>query len=93
MSEITDEQALDEAGIIEVGRAPNEVIADLWRQVLEDEGIVPLMRPVGAGPSFGSTAFSEYQVLVREDQAPRARAIIAELEEESDTAASGDPTS
>lgn len=79
-----DPQAIDASRIVQVGRAPNEVIADLWRQVLEDEGIVVLLKPAGAGPSLGSNALSEHLLFVREDQAESARDIIASLESGTD---------
>ena len=64
--------------------APNEITADMWRQVLEDEGIIVALKPGGAGFAFGSSALMEHYVLVREDQAERARAIIAEFESPDD---------
>jgi hypothetical protein len=66
--------------VVEIAVAPNEITADMWRQVLEDEGIIVALKPGGAGFAFGSSALMEHYVLVREDQAERARAIIAELE-------------
>jgi hypothetical protein len=66
--------------VVEIAVAPNEITADMWRQVLEDEGIIVALKPGGAGFAFGSSALMEHFVLVREDQAERARAIIAELE-------------
>lgn len=70
--------------VVEVAVAPNEITADMWRQVLEDEGIIVALKPGGAGFAFGSSALMEHYVLVREDQAERARAIIAELESSDD---------
>lgn len=77
---MSDEAMTDAARIVAVAVAPNEITADMWRQVLEDEGIIVALKPGGAGFSFGSSALMEHFVLVREDQAERARAIIAELE-------------
>ena len=79
-----DERAIDGTRIVLTGRAPNEVVADLWRQVLEDEGIVVLLKPIGAGSSFGTSALSEHLVYVREDQLELAREIIADLESDAD---------
>jgi hypothetical protein len=70
--------------VVEIAVAPNEITADMWRQVLEDEGIIAALKPGGAGFSFGSSALMEHYILVREDQAERARAIIAELESSDD---------
>jgi hypothetical protein len=70
----------DDSRIVEVGVATNELTADMWRQVLEDEGIIAMLKPGGVGFAFGSSALMEHHVLVREDQAELARAIIDELE-------------
>jgi hypothetical protein len=86
-----NDQSEDLSGrVVEVAVAPNEITADMWRQVLEDEGIVVALKPGGAGFSFGSSALMEHFVLVREDQAERARSIIAELEssDEEDSSSS-----
>lgn len=74
------DQQLDRTRVVAVGVAPNEIVADMWRQVLADEGIVAALKPGGAGASFASNALNEHVVLVREDQAERAREVIAELE-------------
>ncbi|MEX1157527.1 MAG: DUF2007 domain-containing protein [Thermomicrobiales bacterium] len=66
--------------VVEIAVAPNEITAEMWRQVLEDEGIIVALKPGGAGFSFGSSALMEHFVLAREDQAERARSIITELE-------------
>ena len=70
--------------IVEIAVAPNEIKAEMWRQVLEDEGIIVALKPGGAGFSFGSSALMAHFVLAREDQAERARSIIAELEASDD---------
>ena len=85
MQEPTDEE-LDGARVVPVATAPNEIVADMWRQVLEDEGIIVALKPTGAGSSFGTNALNQHIVLVREDQAELAREIIAELESEESEA-------
>lgn len=70
--------------VVQIAVAPNEITADMWRQVLEEEGIIVALKPGGAGFAFGSSALMEHYVLVRDDQAERARAIIAELESSDD---------
>ena len=77
---MNDESASRPGRVVEIAVAPNEITADIWRQVLEDEGIIVALKPGGAGFAFGSSALMEHFVLVREDQAERARSIIAELE-------------
>lgn len=81
---MNDQDMLNSGRIVEVAVAPNEITANIWRQVLEDEGIIVALKPGGAGFSFGSSALMEHFVLVREDQAERARSIIAELESSDD---------
>jgi hypothetical protein len=74
------EDHIDGQRVVEIAVAPNEITADMWRQALEDEGIIVALKPGGAGFAFGSSALMEHYVLVREDQAERAREIISELE-------------
>ena len=67
--------------------APNEPMARLTAQVLEDEGIRTLLRP--RGPGFGawaSVATFEHDLHVLRSQLEQARQIVAELE----TAGAGD---
>jgi hypothetical protein len=61
--------------------APNEPMARLTAQVLEDEGIRTLLRP--RGPGFGawaSVATFEHDIHVLQSQLERARQIVAELD-------------
>jgi hypothetical protein len=58
--------------------APNEPIARLWEQVLQDAGIPVLVRPGGPGAgAWGSVATFEHGLFVREGDLERAREIIA----------------
>ena len=58
--------------------APNEPIARLWEQVLQDAGIPVLVRPGGPGAgAWGSVATFEHGHFVREGDLERAREIIA----------------
>jgi hypothetical protein len=81
---MSNEEPSNSGRVVEVAVAPNEITADLWRQVLEDEGIIVALKPGGAGFAFGSSALMEHSVLVREDQADLARSIIAGLEMSDD---------
>jgi hypothetical protein len=85
---MTHDEHHDGRRVVQIAVAPNEITADMWRQVLEDEGIVVALKPGGAGFSFGSSALMEHYVLVREDQAERARSIIAELESSDEDSSS-----
>ena len=58
--------------------APNEPIARLWEQVLQEAGIPVLVRPGGPGAgAWGSVATFEHGLFVRELDLERAREIIA----------------
>jgi hypothetical protein len=58
--------------------APNEPIARLWEQVLQDAGIPVLVRPGGPGAgAWGSVATFEHGLFVRGGDLERAREIIA----------------
>jgi len=70
----------DEVKIIPIAEAPNEVIAEMWREVLADEGITAVVTASGPGFAFGSNALNVHELLVREDQAEQAKAVLAELE-------------
>lgn len=72
--------------VVQVAVAPNETIAMMWREVLQDEGIIAVVKGGGAGYSFGHNLLNEQFILVREDQAEAAREILAEFESESEEA-------
>lgn len=58
--------------------APNEPMARLWEQVLQEAGIPVLVRPGGPGAgAWGSVATFEHGLFVREGDLERAREIIA----------------
>jgi uncharacterized membrane protein YvbJ len=75
---------------VTVAVAPNEIVAKMWQQVLQDEGIVAALKPAGAGHSFATTALVEHYVQVLSNHADRAREIIDELESEDDSLSSSD---
>jgi hypothetical protein len=59
---------------------PNEPLAQLTAQVLADEGIRTLLRPVGIGyGGWGSVATIAHRVFVLRSQRERARQVLAEL--------------
>ena len=58
--------------------APNEPLARLWEQVLQEAGIPSLVRPGGPGAgAWGSVATFEHDIFVRESDLERAREIVA----------------
>ena len=71
--------SLDDANIVQIATAPNEAIGAMWKDVLEDEGIVVMLKPGGAGYALGYAALSEHFVYVRADQAAMAREILADF--------------
>ncbi len=76
-----ERSAVDPNVPVAVAVAPNEAIADLWKSVLRDEGIVAMARPLGPGfGAWGSVATFEHEMLVRGADAERAREILADWE-------------
>lgn len=71
---------------VHIATAPNETVAEMWRQALRDEGIIALIRSGGAGYSFGHNLLNEQYVFVRKDQEDLAREIIDDLESFDDQA-------
>lgn len=71
--------------VVRIATAPNEMVAEMWRDILQDEGIVVALQPDGAAWGMGMNALNAQHLLVREDQAQRALDVLAELDaEESD---------
>jgi hypothetical protein len=71
--------------IVQVGVAPNEAIAMWWKQILEDEGIVVMLRPGGIGQGYFANALNEHYILAREDQAEEAIEILNDLIDADET--------
>ncbi|HLT18280.1 MAG TPA: DUF2007 domain-containing protein [Thermomicrobiales bacterium] len=65
---------------VHIATAPNETVAMMWRDLLRDEGIIAAIHSGGAGYAFGHNLLNEQYILVREDQAERAKQIIDEFE-------------
>ena len=64
--------------IVHLATAPNEIVAQLWRQELERAGIRTLAKNLGPGfGGFGTTLPLEHAVYVRAPDLERARALIA----------------
>jgi hypothetical protein len=78
--------------VVFLATLPNEPMARLTAQVLEDEGIRTLVRPRGPGfGAWGSVATFEHDLHVLGSHLEAARQILAELE--SAESAEGDPWS
>lgn len=70
---------------VSVGTAPNEAMAELWREELEEAGIPAVVAPSNVGSYLG-VSFLPTDVLVEEGHFEEARAVI-----EPDRPASGEP--
>lgn len=77
---------IEESGIVRVGIAPNEIVADLWRQVLRDEGVIALVKSVGLGHAYISNSLNPHHIFARADQADLAREVIASLSDDTGVA-------
>lgn len=64
--------------IVEFGTYPNEIEAHLVGQILQDEKIPIVLKPLGTGyGGFGVTQWIHHRIYVPEDDLDRARKIIA----------------
>jgi hypothetical protein len=70
---------LDESRAVQIAIAPNEAIGLMWKDVLEEDGIVVMLKPGGVGFALGQAALSEYFVFVRDDQVEQAREVLSEF--------------
>ncbi|MDP9368734.1 MAG: hypothetical protein M3Q03_10750 [Chloroflexota bacterium] len=67
--------------VVFLATAPNEPVAQLWLQVLEDEGIRAMAKPAGPGyGAWGSVATFEHELFVLRSTHDRASAVIADLQ-------------
>ncbi len=65
---------------------PNEMITELWADILRQEGIKSMIKPQlgGYGP-WGHDSFIPHGLYVSDDNAKRAKEIMAEANEELPT--------
>lgn len=68
--------------LVELAVAPNEVVAALWRGVLEEAGIPVLVKVLGLGHAYWSTFAAEHALYVRRRDSARARELLEALETE-----------
>ncbi|MGH2558335.1 MAG: hypothetical protein ACRDJH_04655 [Thermomicrobiales bacterium] len=67
--------------VVYLATAPNEMIAGMWVEALQQEGIRAMIRPLG--PGFGGWASSynlEHTISVLESRLAEARDVIAAIE-------------
>lgn len=73
----------EEGSLVQVGSAPNEAIAKIWMQILEDSGIRSVIhggRPV-SGLLGDFSLNMPYEIYVREPEAEQAAEILESLSE------------
>ncbi|CCF86091.1 putative signal transducing protein [Nitrolancea hollandica] len=70
-----DHTHLDEK-VVPVAVAPNEPIAELWRGLLEQEGITAMLKAMGPGAAYFSNFGYQHTLYVLESDAERARDIL-----------------
>jgi hypothetical protein len=69
--------------LVYIARAQNEVVASLWKEVLEDNGIHPLLKSINLVTSlYVSPANIQYEIHVLESDADKAREILTPFLEE-----------
>ena len=68
-----NDPALDESHAVTIAVAPNEIVAQMWQEVLRDEGIIAALKPSGAGHSFASPATPAAAVTFSNLPLPRFR--------------------
>ena len=61
----------------EVKRAPNLMLAEMWRELFQGEGIPVLLRPEGGGAP--DREFCVYQVMVPADKAHVAAEVLRKI--------------
>lgn len=65
--------------IVQLAAAPNEPIARMWEEMLNDAGVPVLIRPGGPGfGGWGSVATFEHHLYVRPEDLERAQQIMEE---------------
>jgi hypothetical protein len=69
---------------VHLATAPDQLTAELWLGILRDEGIAAIIRPSDAVSFLGVAAFG-CRVQVREPDLERAREILGEEDEASET--------
>ncbi|MDQ3045624.1 MAG: DUF2007 domain-containing protein [Chloroflexota bacterium] len=79
------DQQDDTEPVVFLATAPNEPMAHLWRDVLNDEGIRSLAKAAGPGIGGWGTAFGmEHDLFVLESDLARSREILADLEHDGE---------
>jgi hypothetical protein len=80
-------EIVNETELAPLATAPSQMVAEMWRDLLEDHGIAALIRPGDAFYLFGA-AGQACQVLVPAPQLAEARELLAAFDAD---AAEADP--
>ena len=62
--------------LVQIAVAPNEALANIWRELLQAEGVPVLLRIGGPGLAYFAPALCEHHLHVRAAQAARARQLL-----------------
>lgn len=82
--------ALGQPEIVKVAQAPNSAIAELWKELLANEGIPCMLRM--EQPLLGYVSFATpFDLLVRAEQAELASELLAAYDSDADLADLTDP--
>lgn len=68
--------------LVTVAVARNEVVAALWRVLLEENGIPVLVKVLGLGHAYWSPFAAEHALLVRAQDAEKAATLLKLFDEE-----------
>jgi hypothetical protein len=74
--------------LVQVAVAPNEIVANIWKDVLEENGIRPLLQGINLVESMYTAPITlRYRVMVLSSDADKAREVLTpfiEAEESSE---------
>ncbi len=85
---------VQEEPLVRVAVAPNEPLARMWAETLENDGISCMIKPV-TGPGTASVwaaGIIEHEIWVRKSQAEQAVSLLTALEESDDEMSVDDET-
>jgi hypothetical protein len=67
--------------LVRIATAPNEIVAELWKGLLAEEGIHALIKPIGPGSAYFTNFSNQHAVLVLEKDAELATEILGSPDE------------
>lgn len=74
---------MSDESIVRLATAPNEPLARMWVELLEEAGIRAMLKPLGPGfGAWGSAATFEHELYVLRSQLEAARELMEEVEGE-----------